>query len=905
MRNITEKLLVLLLFCALAASCGGPKKKIVIGVSQCSEDIWRDKLNTEMRIGTFLYDNVELRLASANDDDKRQIEQINAFVDEGVDLLVVAPNQINTISSAIDNAYDKGIPVIEFDRKTDTEKYTAFIGADNYFIGRTMAHFIAAKMNGRGNVVELEGLRGSSPSIDRHRGFADEMEKYPGIKIVGSRFTDWTKASGKAAMDSVLALRRDIDCVFGHNDRIADGARAAVKEAGIDRKIIYTGIDALASDSGGMNMVKNGIFAASYIYPTRGDLVIQLAMNILGRKPYERDNYLQSAIVTEDNVEAMLMQADEMNTNQEKLIKLHEQVDMYFMQYSHQKVYQFLSAVIIILLVVFFFYVWRTVSMKRRMAEDAVNAKLRFFTNVSHEFRTPLTLIADPVSRLLEGTASEKEQHALLTLIKRNVGVMLKLTDEILDFRKVQNGKMEIRIAAFDLAESVRQWTDGFLPAAGKREITLAAELPGELSVRTDRGKLEKIYYNLLSNALKYTAKGGNIRVCLKAEDKRVFSLRVSDDGAGMPEETLSRVFDRFYQVKGSVKGTGIGLALVKAYAELLGGDVAVESRLGEGSAFTVTLPLSIDGQAEDEKTSPEDAPEYPAEISGAPEDAGAAVVEKLTDPETRTDKPHVLVIDDNADILQYISSLLESTCETSTAADGREGFEKAVREVPDLIVSDVMMPVMDGLEMCGRLKEEIATSHIPVILLTAKTGDEQRAEGYDCGADAYITKPFSSKVLLSRVRNLLDNRRMLRDYFSSGDLPEARPANADTLFLDNLKNKMTDRLSDAGFNVEDLASQMGLSRVQLYRKVKALTGVSPVELLRTTRLRKADLLLRTSGRTVAEICYATGFSSPSYFTKCYKDHFGKTPTEAAANRQQPAIPGKTSGATAGRSKES
>ncbi|MCD8292732.1 MAG: substrate-binding domain-containing protein [Prevotellaceae bacterium] len=875
--------------CLLLLSCGGPGKRVVIGVSQCSQDIWRDKLNTELQIGTFLYDNVQLRLASANDDNKRQIKQINKFIDEGVDLLVVAPNQVNTISSAIDRAYQKGIPVIVFDRKTDTDKYTAFIGADNYFIGRTMARFVAARLNGRGHVVELRGLNGSSPEIDRHRGFADEMEKYPGITIIDSRYTDWTKPAGKAAMDSVLALRQDVDCVFAHNDRIAQGAREAVKEAGIDRDIIYTGIDALSTENGGMRLVKAGRLAASYTYPTRGDLVIQLAMNILEGKPYERNNYLQSTIVTEENVDAMLLQADEMDIQQEKLIKLHDQVGLYLAQYHHQIIYELLFGIIILLLVGFLFYVYRATTQKRRLAEDAANAKLQFFTNVSHEFRTPLTLIADPVDRLLESKSLSKEQAGLLSLVQRNVGVMLKLTNELLDFRKVQNGKMTVQVACFDLAENVRAWARSFMPSAGKRKIAIRLDVPDRLVVRSDHYKIERICYNLLSNALKYTGEQGNIRITLKEENDGMFCLEVADDGVGMPDETLSRVFDRFYQAKGSQQGTGIGLALVKAFSELLGGHVAVASKQGEGTTFTVTLPVRVEGQNEECNASavPRDVlPPSTFKQSLPVAGSGTKTGDKVADLEKEEDKPRVLIIDDNADVLDYISSLLEPAYMTATATDGKTGLERAVKEVPDLVISDVMMPVMDGMELCGKLKKEMATNHIPVLLLTAKSGDDCRAEGYGCGADAYITKPFSSKVLMARIKNLLDNRRLLKDYFTGGELDDTRPKDAGTLFLDNLKSMITERMADSAYSVEDLASQIGLSRVQLYRKVKALTGASPVELIRAARLRKADRLLKTSGMTIAEICYATGFSSPSYFTKCYKDYFGRTPSGALDKKQ-------------------
>ncbi len=844
-----------------SVSCSKQKKHIVIGVSQCSEDIWRDKLNTELQIGTFLYDDVELKLESANDNDKRQIEQINKFVDEGVDLLIVAPNQVNTISSAIDRAYDKGIPIILFDRKTDSDKYTAFIGADNYSIGQTMARWIVSRLDGHGNVVELEGLSGSSPAIDRHRGFADEIEKYPDIKIIDNRSTDWTKESGREAMDSVLAHHRDIDCVYGHNDRIAMGAREAIEEAKLGREVIYTGIDALPGEDGGIELVKDGIFSASFIYPTRGDLVIQLAMNIIDHRPYERDNYLQSAIVTMENADVMLLQEDEMDLQQEKLIKLRHEVDAYLAQYNHQKVYLVLSIVILFLIVMFFVLIYRSIMVNRAMAEEATNAKLQFFTNVSHEFRTPLTLIADPVSRLMTSSSLDKDEHSLLALIEKNVQVMLRLVNELLDFRKVQDNKMTIESITFDVAEKVREWTEVFRPTADKKNVDMSISSPQQLQVHSDINKVERIFYNLLSNALKYTQENGEIYIEVRELDGGRFSLQVGDNGIGMSKETLSKIFERFYMVDGSTKGTGIGLAIVKSFTELLGGSVAVESKEGEGSTFTVELPVYMEG----------------TNSVSTPQESN---VDKVTAPNDTSERPKILVVDDNVDMLNYVGSLLDDVYDVSTATDGQAGLERATREVPDLIVSDVMMPVMDGMAMCDALKKELATSHIPVILLTAKASEDYRMEGYDCGADAYITKPFSGKMLMTRIRNLLDNRQRLREYYANEETEELHPTDADSVFLERLRSKMMDHLNDSDFNVVDLGSEMGLSRVQLYRKVKALTGCAPVELIRIARLKRAQQLLQAGGKTISEIAYEVGFSSPSYFSKCYKDHFGVPPTE-------------------------
>ncbi len=879
--NMYQKTFIYILLLVSLSACTPKTKHYVIGVSQCSGDIWRDKLNEELSISSFSNENVDIRFASADDNDQRQIEQINHFIDEGVDLLIASPNQMHTISSAIDRAYAKGIPVILFDRKTDSRNYTAFIGADNYVIGKVMGEYVGMSLKGKGNVLEITGLESSSPAVERHRGFCDALNSFPSIKLIGSLHGDWTKESGSYLMDSLLKKRKDIDCVFGQNDRMAMGARMAARKLGFDKNIIYIGVDGLPTSDGGLHNVASHELSASYIYPTRGDLVMQLAMNILKKKPFKKDNYLKSTIVTPENAHAMLMQVDEINHQRARLIELHGKVDQYFAQYNHQQIYLFLSVVIIILIISFFVYIYRTIVMKRRLADETAKAKLQFFTNVSHEFRTPLTLIADPVERLIDDKEISASQRSLLLVARKNVNVMLRLVGEILDFRKVQNGKMDVDLSIFDLAENMRQWIMGFLPSVNTKRITISTEIPESLVVCADLNKMECICYNLLSNALKYTHDSGHICVSVK-ENNGMFTFIVSDDGIGIPKDKVLHVFDRFYQARNSnIGGTGIGLALVKAFVELLGGVVSVKSIEGQGSVFTVTLQIgNINSNEYLRQASVNNDETFVVAQETMNKNEENVELRQMTSIVTDDDKPTILVVDDNDDIRTYVTSLLEAEYDVKLASDGKAGLEKALRYVPDLIICDVMMPIMDGLEMCDCVKRETVTSHIPVILLTARTQEDQRTEGYNYGADAYITKPFSGKVLLARIKNLLNNRLLLRDIFSSNELMNDKPKDADTLFINEFRKHVQAQMSDAELNVETLSADMGLSRVQLYRKVKALTGSSPVELIRITRLKQAERLLKSKGKTIAEISYEVGFSSPSYFSKCYKEYFGILPGE-------------------------
>lgn len=895
---------VLMAALALLASCTGGKKRYVIGVSQCSEDVWREKLNQELRVAALYYNNMDLDIASANDDVRLQTDQINRFVDKGVDLLIVAPGQVS-ISPAIDRAYEKGIPVIIFDRRTQSNKYTAYIGADNREIGESMGEYLAGALPKGGRVVELCGLSSSSPAIERAEGFDSVVAVRPSIDIVAKLHADWTEQGGFRAMDSLLrSPHPDFDCLFAHNDRMAMGARRAAQEHGLDlQRIRFCGIDAMPQKGAGLELVKDGTLFASYIYPTRGDEVMRLAMNILEGKSYQRENRLSSALVTRDNARVLLMQNDETMRQQDHLATLRSRIDKAADDFNTQRGYLLVLLFFVVLLVVACGLAVRayvakarinrqlnaSMDQQRQMTEEMermTQTQLQFFTNVSHELRTPLTLIAGPTDQLLEDDTVQGAHRMMLEMVRRNTRILIQLVGEILDFRKVQNNKAHLHLNRFALQRELATWANDFRAVAARRKITIdvdASEVRQDAVIIADRDKLEHIYFNLMSNALKYTPEGGRITTALSYDGKQ-YVLSVSDTGKGIEEEALPHLFDRFYQARGAVGGTGIGLSLVKAYVDLHHGDIRVESNEGEGTRFFISLPATQPGYdpAKDREARPVAEREL-VDDSYVPEDINAKeAADRITNAEDfDADRPLVLIIDDNNGMRAYLRSILKDRYNVSEAADGRQGLEKARREVPKLIVCDVMMPVMDGLEFTRQLKEDIATSHIPVVLLTARSLPEQREKGYETGADSYLTKPFSGQVLLSRIDNLLRSRTLLRSLFS-GDKAEAaeeeRLCSQDKTFVTRLREIIQQHLADSDFSVERLGEEIGLSRVQLYRKVKVLTGKTPVELLRKARLMKARTMVTTTDRSIAEIAYATGFTSPSYFNKCFKDEFGVSP---------------------------
>lgn len=898
--------LYLIILCSLLlCSCGNKPKKYIIGVSQCSMDAWREKLNSELQTAEYLNDSIEVRLTSADDDNDSQLSQINYFIDQGVSLLIVSPNQVNTISPALERAQQKGIPVILVDRKTQSKKYTAFIGCDNYLLGKLVGDYIAQRLNGKGRIVEIRGLEDSSPAIDRHRGFVDALNAYPDLQIVASESGDWKDQSGSEVMKRVLSKTQDFDYVFAQNDRMAYGAYKVACEHGLQDKCRFVGVDGLAGKHGGLELVRQGVLEASMLYPTKGDEVIDLAMKILRHEPFARDNYLSTSIVTRNNAELILMEAKDSERQRSSLDMLHRKVSQYNSAYHVQRFFTLGLVLLVVLIVVVAIYMFRSYLVKTRLNEqlaqsndelkrlneevlELTHSRLVFFTNISHELRTPLTLIADPVEMLLDDRSIKGRSRELLQMVQRNALSLQQLVGSILDFRKIQNGKMELSLSRFDLPEALQQWTGDFAMTAQRKKIQLHLDTShfSSADVVADKEKLARIVFNLLSNALKYTPAGGFIHVSLADEGERL-RIEVKDSGKGIDKEELTKVFERFFQAKGAASGTGIGLALVKSFVELHHGEVRVESEPGKGTCFIVLLPRQQEGFVE----KPQPAA---ADKSSSFSDDGS--LQYIDDGERHggklqqiisehVEKPTILIIDDNNDIRQYERTLLQDYYFVLEASDGREGLEIARKEVPDLVICDVMMPVMDGLEFTQQLKTNTATSHIPVIMLTAKNLEEHRAEGYEQGADSYITKPFHSKVLLARVENLLHQRAHLRQLFAQGaaegketEEEVSRLDDRDKAFVKQLHDIIKSNMGNSDFGVEDIGAEIGLSRVQLYRKVKAITGSSVVDLLRKARLAKARRLLEANSMNISEVAYEVGFSSPSYFTKCFKDEYGMLP---------------------------
>ena len=918
--NLLKKYLkfsvILLSYTLLLCGCGNNPsvKKYRIGVSQCSDDDWRKKMNEEIEREVMIHSEAEVEIRSADDNNEKQISDIKYFLDNDFDIIIVAPNEADAITPVIKEAYESGTPVVIFDRSINGDSFTAWQGADNAEIGRAAAGY-AAKLEkerrGSGKILELQGNPGSTPARERKSGFVQELTSYPDLQIVGSAIGNWTYDDAFTRIDSLYDKHPDVDIVYAHNDRMAIAASDAARKRGLHPRII--GVD--AAPEIGIKAVRDSVIDATFLYPTDGYRLIRTAMAILNGEKFERIAKLpSSSAVDKSNADILLIQSEALREETSKLKVLKGEIDEFWELHSAQTSFFYALIAILVLFAVLLFFILRLYWINRRHQrqleehsriveeerdkqeylnkelEKATQSKLVFFTNVSHDLRTPLTLIAQPVEEVRKGRNLTPVQKNLMNIASKNIRILQRLINQILDFRKYENGKLDVKLAEVDFSVLLNDWADSFRELARQKDIRFKVRIEegNDCHLAIDEEKMERVFFNLVSNAFKHTPSNGKIDLDCRC-DGRWLTLRVCDTGEGIPEKDIDKIFERFFRVENvRPKGSGIGLALTKAFVELHGGDITVESEEGKGSVFIVTIPVKhVDNKGEMKAIYKEKA--VLDEV---------APVESVA-PVAASDKPMLLFIDDNEDMRNMVLSLLGDEYNIALAPNGKEGLRMAAKYVPDLVVSDVMMPVMDGMECCRRIKEEVSTSHIPVLLLTACSMDEQKAEGYESGADGYLSKPFNADVLKARCRSLIENRKRIRTLWQRGEghddnsISSVEPVQrnteskirndvgpVDNEFYNRFLAKVEEQMGNSELNVDQLASELGLGRSQFYRKIKALTNYSPVELLRRLRLQRSRHLLTTTEKSVSEIAYEVGFSTPAYFTKCFRHAFGKTPTE-------------------------
>ena len=880
-------LLVWLTFIVLCGcTSSGKQKRHVIGLSQCMlDDAWREAMINDMRIEASNYDDVEIIIKDAQNNNETQIQQIRDLIRQKVDVLIISPYQSEPITAVAEEAYRAGIPTIITDRKVNTDQYTSFVGANNYEIGLAAGNYAAHYLPPNAIILEIWGLTQTSPAQERHKGFVDALREREDLsfrKIEGQWLVDTARMELRK-----LEHPEQIDFVYAHNDMMAIAAReyfmAWDSIRGRDLRII--GVDAVAGT--GLEAVEDRRINASFLYPTGGEQVIRTAMRIIQGEPVDKFIPLRTAPVDHQSARTLLLQADQLQKYKQRIEAQRSRIDglsdrFYFLRNS--------LGVISLLMIgftalsIYAFYINRKMRQANRKLislnaemKEVTAQKLQFFTNVSHEVRTPLTLILAPLDRLIV-SLRESPYASDLRLIQKNANRLLRVINQILDFRKVEGKQEKLAVREIDLVPFVGEIKSYFDSMASVRAIsyTFTSSIK-QCTLWIDPDLLERVFFNLLSNAFKFTPEGGSVRIELTEEGDRVF-IQVIDTGSGIRPANLPHLFDRFYTEDRSM-GTGIGLHLVKEYIHMHGGEIHVESEPGQRTTFTVCLRKG--------KAHFEDSDLMETSVSHQAYEAS-----RLDDSETKeilskTYPYTILITEDDDEVRCFLERELSLHFKIRTAANGKDALRVLEEEEISLVVSDVMMPEMNGFELCRTIKSQLPFSHIPVILLTALTDERQRIFGITGGADDYIQKPFHTDYVKIKIIHLLQERQKLRERLleklRDNKLLLSEPEKVESIddaFLRKFAEQIEAVYADPEYNVEKLSETLGLSRGHLHRKIKELTGTAPVEFLRTYRLNKATQLLRQNAYTVSEVAYRTGFSSPAYFSKCFKAVYGVTPTE-------------------------
>ena len=876
--------LTLIVLCGCTSS--GKQKRHVIGLSQCMlDDAWREAMINDMRIEASNYDDVEIIIKDAQNNNETQIQQIRDLIRQKVDVLIISPYQSEPITAVAEEAYRAGIPTIITDRKVNTDRYTSFVGANNYEIGLAAGNYAAHYLPPNAIILEIWGLTQTSPAQERHKGFVDALREREDLsfrKIEGQWLVDTARMELRK-----LEHPEQIDFVYAHNDMMAIAAReyfmAWDSIRGRDLRII--GVDAVAG--AGLEAVEDGRINASFLYPTGGEQVIRTAMRIIQGEPVDKFIPLRTAPVDHQSARTLLLQADQLQKYKQRIEAQRSRIDglsdrFYFLRNSLGVIS--LLMIGFIALSIYAFYINRKMRQANRKLislnaemKEVTAQKLQFFTNVSHEVRTPLTLILAPLDRLIV-SLRESPYASDLGLIQKNANRLLRVINQILDFRKVEGKQEKLAVREIDLVPFVGEIKSYFDSMASVRAIsyTFTSSIK-QCTLWIDPDLLEKVFFNLLSNAFKFTPGGGSVRIELTEEGGRVF-IRVIDTGSGIRPANLPHLFDRFYTEDRSM-GTGIGLHLVKEYIDMHGGETRVESEPGQRTTFTVCLRKG--------KAHFEDSDLMETSVSHQAYEAS-----RLDDSETKeilskTYPYTILITEDDDEVRGFLERELSLHFKIRTAANGKDALRVLEEEEISLVVSDVMMPEMNGFELCRTIKSQLPFSHIPVILLTALTDERQRIFGITGGADDYIQKPFHTDYVKIKIIHLLQERQKLRERLleklRDNKLLLSEPEKVESIddaFLRKFAEQIEAVYADPEYNVEKLSETLGLSRGHLHRKIKELTGPAPVEFLRTYRLNKATQLLRQNAYTVSEVAYRTGFSSPAYFSKCFKAVYGVTPTE-------------------------
>ena len=894
-----------------SCSSDKPEVRYRIGFSQCTGgDNWRKSMLESMQRELSFHPGTELIYKDAHDSSALQVAQIRELLADKIDILLVSPNQAQPLTAVVEEAFNEGIPVIFLDRKTTSNLYSCFIGANNFEVGQLAGAYAAHLLHEKGKIIEILGLQGSTPSIERQRGFANGISPYPGIQLIDQINGNWQKPIASAALEAKKDELAKADLVFAMNDPMTLGAYEVYKNAGIAKKIHFIGVDGLPGNANGIQFVSEKVFDATVLYPTGGQEAIQMAFRILNHEPVEKDHIMQTLVIDSSNVWMMKVQTDKILSQQNDIERQRKVLGEQLRIYNNQKNVLIASVIALVLLLTFggvTFYSLRAnrkinrllkrqneeiLNQKNQLvemtakAQEATEAKFNFFTNISHEFRTPLTLIMGPLEDILSSSRLHFTTRNSLELIHKNAVRLLRLINQLMDFRKIENGKIQVKASENNLVEFVTEITASFAPMARKKNITFNIHSKDKrIDAWFDVNMLDKVLFNVLSNAFKFTNDYGLITISVeKTDDGTMALIKITDTGVGMTPEVVEHAFDLFFQGHiDTFKGSGLGLALSKELMSLHHGTIHIESEKWKGTTFEIGLPLGkqhFEEEALVEK--PEFSPTIFEEITLYTTDQHQGAVE----PEEAILLPKassILIIEDHPDMRHFLQTRLARSYECHEAENGVMGLNMAYEIVPDLIICDIILPGKDGMYLVQTLKNDIRTSHIPIILLTAVNNIERQIEGLRLMADSFITKPFNLQYLEETIRNLLKKQELLRDHFLS-ELQEGKrvplPKKIDRKFVNEFVALVESNISNENFGVDDICREIGISKVQLYRKIKSLLGYNVNEYILNVRLQKAKYMIAKENLTISEIAFKVGFSSQAYFSTVFKSNFSMTPSE-------------------------
>ncbi|HEA22376.1 hypothetical protein LCGC14_0736840 [marine sediment metagenome] len=899
---------VFFLIALFLLSCSREKEqdKIRIGFSQCmDEHPWREAMNHSMKLQASLHPEIELVMYEARYDTKKQIGHLEKMIDEKVDIIIVSPMDPDALVSTIDKAIENNIPVILLDRKINSKNFTAFIGADNIEIGRIAGNYIVSNAKEGSTVLEIKGGDNSSPVLERSQGFQqiiNQNSKVKLIKTLDGITGGLDQEFFRIQIDSLKSA--SIDYVYAFSDEMALQAWEVAKSMGIENSIKFIGIDGLNGPNGGIELVRRGIFDASILYPTGGTEAIKMALKISRGEDVPKMNTLGTTVIDRFNADIMKDQFDKINEHQEDIEKqttaIKAQEELYATQGNLLKIMMALLTVVLSLTVYSIYSIITIVKKNKqllltnekitlqrneieRIAKEVKHsneAKFNFFTGLSHEFKTPLTLIMSSIESVGEIFKGKKSGiHNEVELIKNNSNRLLRLMNNLLDFRKSEDQKFNIRASQTNINHFSKTIINEFQREAQKRQIHFEIESDDEeMQLYVDRNLMDKVYFNLLSNAFKFTPDNGRIKILIDTHpEKNYVSVKIKDNGIGIPENELVNVFQPFFKGSNNRKNsTGIGLHLSKQFIELHLGTIAVKSY--HGTEFEIRLYKGNKHFNEDQIIVEPEIQTTGFSNLTTQVDFDEPFITNIISNEI--DKHSILVIEDNRDLSQFLQNKLQTEFEVFLS-DGPDGIEQAIEHIPDIILCDVNLPGKNGFEICSELKKDLRTSHIPTIILTALSDKESYLKGLQSGTDLYLTKPFSYSILIQSIKSLMYNREKLRFYYTSNihKIEDSGSfGNIEQKFITTLNSLIQDNLGNSDFSVENLAESLHISRVQLYRKVKAMMGISISDYIGKIRLEKSKYMLESTSLTVAEIAFATGFSSPNYFSTAFKNLFGTSP---------------------------